>query len=87
MTPTIKSIVESAGFLFCPSCKGSGTVTIFCGHDVDIDCAWCSGHGLVKSLNKQKHRTPCTICDGRGGLGCCNKKGYHDWESFELIKN
>lgn len=87
MTPTIKSIIESAGFLFCPSCKGSGEVDYFCGHNVTTDCIWCAGHGIIKSLNKQKHRKTCSICSGRGGLGCCDKRGFHGWESYELVKN
>jgi hypothetical protein len=87
MTPTIKSIVEKAGFLFCPSCEGSGEVTYFCGHDVTSDCAWCAGHGIIKSLNKQKHRKTCSICSGRGGLGCCDKRGFQEWESYELVNN
>jgi hypothetical protein len=86
MTPTIKSIIESAGFLICPYCEGSGEVDDFCGHTITSNCLKCAGEGVVKSLNKQKHRKTCTICSGRGGLGCCNKKGFREWETFELIK-
>ena len=46
----------------------------------------CDSEGVVKSLNKQKHKKTCSICSGRGGLGCCDKKGFYEWESFELIK-
>jgi hypothetical protein len=46
----------------------------------------CAGNGIIKSFNKQKHKKVCTICQGRGGLGCCDKKGFLEWESYELIK-
>jgi hypothetical protein len=86
MTLTIKSIVESAGFLICPYCEGNGEIGYFCGHESSTNCYMCAGEGVVKSLNKQKHKKTCTICSGRGGLGCCNKKGFREWETFELIK-
>jgi hypothetical protein len=86
MTSTIKSIVESAGFLICPHCEGNGEIGYFCGHESYTNCYMCAGEGVVKSLNKQKHRKTCSICSGRGGLGCCDKKGFREWETFELIK-
>jgi hypothetical protein len=86
MTKTIKSIIESAGFLFCPCCDGTGEVDDFCGHIITSYCLDCDGHGIIRSLKKQKHKKTCSICGGRGGLGCCDKKGFREWESFELIK-
>ena len=85
MTSAIQQIVKASGFLFCPNCNGSGEVTYFCGHNVDEDCVWCAGHGIIKSLKKQKHQKKCFICSGRGGIGCCDKKGFHEWESYELF--
>lgn len=81
----IEKIVRASGFLFCPDCNGTGENDYFCGHTVTTDCMMCGGHGVIKSLKKQKHRKQCSICSGRGGLGCCDKKGYYEWESYELI--
>lgn len=86
MTAAIRQIIEASGHKFCPNCYGSGEVDSFCGHTVTKDCQMCAGHGVVKSLRKRKHKKICSICSGRGGIGCCNKKGYHEWESFELFE-
>lgn len=86
MTAAIREIIQSAGFLLCPGCDGNGEVGYFCGHSTTETCYKCAGHGVVRSLEKQKHRKPCRICSGRGGLGCCDHKGYHEWESYELFK-
>lgn len=48
-------------------------------------CYDCGGKGIIKSLKKQKHRKECSICNGSGGIGCCNSRGYHEWESYEFI--
>jgi len=85
MTETIKRIIESIELRICPSCHGEGEIGYFCGHESTTNCYMCDGKGVIKSLKKQKHRRTCSICDGRGGLGCCNKKGFHEWESYELL--
>jgi hypothetical protein len=45
----------------------------------------CDGQGIIKSLNTQKHRKTCVICGGKGGPGCCDNRGYQEWESYELV--
>jgi DnaJ-class molecular chaperone len=85
MTTSIKNILLSRGFLICPSCDGEGEVDYFCGHESSSTCYDCAGHGVILSLKKVKQRKDCTICKGKGGLGCCNHKGYQEWESYELI--
>lgn len=85
MTPTIQRIIESTGHLICPRCNGEGEVGYFCGHESTTMCQMCNGEGVVRSLNKQTHRATCPICNGRGGIGCCKSRGYHEWESYELI--
>lgn len=84
MTSTIKSLIRSAGMQVCPACSGEGEVGYFCGHEITTDCIMCNGHGVVRSLKKQNHLKPCEICEGRGG-GCCDKKGYQKWETYELF--
>ncbi len=83
MTETCKKIIESAGFLICPFCEGEGEIGYFCGHESSTNCSMCGGEGVVKSLKKQKNKKICDICSGRGGLGCCDNKGFYEWESFE----
>jgi len=56
-----ESIVESAGFLICPYCEGNGKIGYFCGHESSTNCYMCAGGGVVKSLNKQKHRKTCEL--------------------------
>jgi len=87
MTDTIKQIVESAGYLICPTCEGEGEVGYFCGHETTVTCKDCDGHGAVRSLARQTHRRTCHICKGRGGPGCCKNRGYQEWESYELCKS
>lgn len=84
MTSEIKDFIKSHGMLICPSCDGEGEVGYFCGHETTSMCYDCGGKGIIRSLNKQKHRKECVICKGQGGLGCCKNKGYHEWESYEL---
>lgn len=86
MTSAIKSLIEAGGVLICPACDGDGEVGYFCGHDTFTDCHHCDGHGVIRSLNKQKHRKPCVICEGRKCLGGCDNRGYHEWESYELFE-
>jgi len=86
VTPTIKKIIKSNGLLICPSCDGEGEIGHFCGHETTEDCYMCDGQGVVRSLKKQKHRRICLICGGRGGLGCCDHKGFHEWESYKLFE-
>jgi|AntRauTorcE11898_2_1112593.scaffolds.fasta_scaffold01566_1 hypothetical protein len=86
MTPKQKEILENQGFIICPNCMGSGEFTAFCGHDIEVACNWCDGDGIVNSLNKQRHTATCNICSGRGGPGCCDNRGYQEWETFELLK-
>lgn len=85
MTNSIKKIIKAKGLLICPSCNGEGEVGYFCGHETTTNCYMCNGNGVIKSLKKQKHKKTCSICNGRGGLGCCKNKGYHEWESYELV--
>lgn len=86
MTNAIKKLINANGLLICPSCNGDGENDSFCGHYTTEDCYMCKGNGIIKSLNKQKHKKPCAICDGReGGCGGCGNKGFYEWESFELI--
>lgn len=85
MTTKIKQVIESSGFAICPACGGEGDVGYFCGHETTETCHMCAGNGIVRSLKKQKHRKTCSICGGMGGLGCCKHKGYHEWQSYELI--
>jgi len=85
MTSEIKKTLLSQGYLICPACDGEGEYETFCGHYVSETCYHCAGKGIIKSLNKQKHRKPCIICDGRGCLGGCDHRGYHEWESYELV--
>ncbi len=87
MTKTIKIIIEESGFLVCPACDGYGEVGYFCGHEKTTDCYMCNGHGVVRSLKKQRHAKKCNICNGsKGGCGGCNShpKGLIEWESYEL---
>jgi hypothetical protein len=85
MTSEIETFIKSQGFLVCPSCDGEGEIGYFCGHESTTNCYDCGGKGIIKSIEKVKHRKVCLICDGRGGLGCCGNKGYYEWESYELI--
>ena len=85
MTATQEKIIKDQGFLPCPNCEGSGEITSFCGHEVVEGCCMCAGHGVVRSLQREKHKKPCGICEGQGGPGCCENKGFHEWESFELV--
>jgi len=87
MTDTIIQIIKNAGLIVCPGCDGSGEIDTFCGHYSLEVCYMCDGHGVIKSLKKQKHRKTCFICNGNGGIGCCNDKGFHEWESYELYDN
>lgn len=73
------------GLLLCPECLGEGEVNYFCGHETTTTCHSCAGHGVVKSLNKQTHKKVCIVCQGKKGPGCCNNRGFHAWESYELI--
>jgi DnaJ-class molecular chaperone len=84
MTKAIEKIIESSELLICPNCAGTGEIPSWCGHEVSEMCYMCEGAGVVKSLDKQKHRKTCMICGGRGGPGCCDNKGYIEWESYEL---
>ena len=84
MTETIKKLILSQGLLICPICKGDGEVGYFCGHETTVDCYHCDSRGIIRSLNKQKHTKQCIICKGGGGLGCCDNKGFQEWESYEL---
>jgi len=89
MTNAIIKLIESTGALICPTCDGEGEVGYFCGHDSTTTCYNCEGNGVVKSLKKQKHKKKCSICNGRGaksGCGGCGDKGFHEWESYELLK-
>lgn len=86
MTTIIEKLIKSQGLLICPSCDGEGEYETFCGHYTTESCIWCAGRGIVKSLNKQKHRKPCVICQGKGCLGGCNHCGYHEWETYELYE-
>lgn len=86
MTPAIKKVIKSSGLLVCPACLGDGSLGYFCGHYTTTQCRMCEGNGIVKSLKKQKHKKTCVICSGKGGVGCCKNKGFHEWESYELIK-
>ena len=86
MTSIIKNLIKANNLLICPSCEGEGEVEYFCGHYTTASCSMCAGNGIIKSLNKQKHKKVCNICQGRGGLGCCDKKGFQEWESYELIE-
>lgn len=86
MTSAIKKLILSQGLLICPACNGEGEFDYFCGHETTTDCYMCAGNGVVRSLKKQKHRKTCTICNGReSGCGGCKNKGFHEWESYELI--
>ncbi len=87
MTSEIRKFIESHGAVICPTCKGEGEYDIFAGHYYSETCSNCQGKGIVKSLKKQKHRKKCSICNGRGGVGCCDKKGYLEWETFEIYKS
>ena len=90
MTKSIKSFVESFNFLICPSCLGDGEYESFCGHYTTKTCIDCGGHGIIRSLNKQKQNKKCCICKGRdGGCGGCNfnSKGLIEWESYEIFDN
>jgi DnaJ-class molecular chaperone len=87
MTNEIKKFIESHGLLICPQCEGEGEVGYFCGHDSTQNCSACGGKGIIKSLNKQLHRKTCVVCRGRGGIGCCDERGYQEWESFEIYKH
>lgn len=86
MTKEIKNFIESQGLLICPTCEGEGEYETFCGHYTSETCSNCQGKGIIRSLNKQTHKKECRICNGRGGLGCCDHKGFHEWESFEIYE-
>jgi hypothetical protein len=85
MTDAIGNILKENGLLICPSCRGEGEIGYFCGHETTTMCYMCAGNGVIRSTKKQKHRKPCSICAGRGGRGCCDNKGFHEWESYELF--
>jgi len=88
MRDSIKKIIESTGLMVCPACEGEGELNYFCGHESTSDCYHCSGRGVIRSLNKEKHSKVCIICNGRsGGCGGCNfdSEGFIRWESFELL--
>jgi DnaJ-class molecular chaperone len=85
MNNAIRRIAEASGLLVCPSCNGEGEVDYFCGHESTETCHDCGGQGVIISLNKQKHKETCVICKGGGGPGCCNNRGFQEWESYELI--
>lgn len=85
MTKKIRELIQASGRTICPRCGGTGEITTFCGHDIQEECHWCDGNGVVKSTKKVKKRDPCHICGGRGGPGCCNNKGYHEYETYELV--
>jgi hypothetical protein len=85
MTTSIKNLLLSQGFLICPSCDGEGEIGYFCGHESSSTCYDCAGHGVIRSLKKVTQRKECIICAGKGCLGGCNHRGYHEWESYELI--
>jgi hypothetical protein len=57
----------------------------FCGHETTTTCCMCNDHGVIRSTKKQKHRKTCLICKGRGGPGCCENRGFQEWESYELF--
>ena len=86
MTDSIRKLIESNGLLMCPSCDGEGEVGYFCGHETTENCYMCGGQGIIRSLKKKRHRKTCSICRGEGGPGCCDNKGFQEWESYELIK-
>jgi len=86
MTRFIKDFIKSQNLLVCPSCDGEGEVGYFCGHESTTNCYHCDGNGMIRSLKKVKQRKECRICEGKGGLGCCDNKGYHEWESYELLR-
>lgn len=83
MNQYAQKIIEKLGLIICPDCGGEGEYEYFCGHETTTTCSKCEGKGIVKSLNIQKRRKKCVICDGRGGEGCCEKKGYIEWEIYE----
>jgi hypothetical protein len=85
MTNAIKQVIANSGLLICPTCNGEGEIGYFCGHETTSTCYDCQGNGIVKSLNKQKQRYSCRICNGRGGPGCCDNKGFREFETWELI--
>jgi len=85
MTDAVRSIIKASGLLICPSCDGEGETGYFCGHETTTTCYMCAGNGVIRSTQKQRHRKTCSICGGRGGPGCCNNKGFHEWESYELF--
>jgi DnaJ-class molecular chaperone len=88
MTSAIKNLIEKANnLLICPSCRGEGEVDYFCGHYTTTSCEMCAGNGIIKSLKKQKHQEVCIICRGKGGPGCCDNRGFQEWESYELFEN
>lgn len=75
-------MIESTGAIICPRCNGEGEVGY--GHTTE-HCYTCNSDGVVKSLKKIKRLKTCTICNGKGGKGCCENKGYQEWETFEFI--
>jgi len=82
MTSAIKRLIESTGAIICPRCNEEGEF----GYGYSTEhCYMCNSNGVVKSLKKVKHRKTCKICHGNGGKGCCEYRGYHEWETFELI--
>lgn len=83
MTNAIKKLIKSAGAVICPHCNGEGEYESFCGHYMTTSCHSCCGNGIVKSLKKLKKRKTCSICNGKGGPGCCENRGYQEWEIFE----
>lgn len=88
MTDAIKNLIKSNGLLICPACNGKGEIGDFCGHGITTNCYHCAGHGMIRSLNKQKQSKKCVICKGRdGGCGGCNfnPRGLIEWKSYELI--
>lgn len=88
MTTVIKNIIKNSGLLVCPSCYGEGQSENFCGHYITISCNMCSGHGVIRSMEKQKNTKKCIICNGRnGGCGGCNfhLEGLIEWESYETL--
>lgn len=84
MTIAIRNLIETCGLLVCPYCEGEGDIQTFCGHESTETCRMCAGRGIIKSLKKQKHKKTCSICGGKGGKGCCDNKGFREWESFEI---
>lgn len=85
MTSAIKEFIKSQNLLVCPACEGEGEIGYFCGHETTTNCYHCGGNGIIRSLKKVKQRKKCSICQGRGGRGCCEGKGYHEWDSYELV--